>query len=233
VSAGGHLATGDAHTPSDVAHLATRDAHLASRHRHHDAARPTTLELRTTLSVVDVLAVANTRHGPAGHWHARPTADSPDHDHLASPTEAVRWLVEHGVRIPAGQPTADQLRTLAAIRELVRGLADEPSSELGIEVQERLDRAAYRVTRAGGIDAVAQGWDGFADDLLLPTLEILAQAALVSRCANPLCRFTFLDGSRNRSRRWCDPMGCGNRIRVRRSRARSQAGSCPPPRRPG
>jgi predicted RNA-binding Zn ribbon-like protein len=185
----------------------------------HPAAAPAALELRPRLGVADLLALANTRHGPAGHWHARPRADGPDHDHLASPADALRWLVDHGVGVPGGLPTEAQLRSLAAIRELVRGLVDDPSADLGPDVRERLDRAAFRVVPPDTVVAAAPGWDGFADDLLLPMLDVVAHRELVRRCANPLCRFTFLDRSRNRSRRWCDPRGCGNRIRVRRHRA--------------
>jgi len=40
----------------------------------------------------------------------------------------------------------------------------------------------------------------------------------VRLCGNPHCRLIFVDVSRNRSRRWCDSAGCGNRDRVRRYR---------------
>ncbi|MGW5559426.1 CGNR zinc finger domain-containing protein [Micromonospora sp. NPDC003944] len=29
------------------------------------------------------------------------------------------------------------------------------------------------------------------------------------------CGWLFLDSTRNHSRRWCDPLDCGNRARVR------------------
>jgi predicted RNA-binding Zn ribbon-like protein len=35
------------------------------------------------------------------------------------------------------------------------------------------------------------------------------------------CRWVFLDTTRNRSRRWCDPADCGNRARQRRHYRRS------------
>ncbi len=186
---------------------------------HPDAGPRVALELRPRLRVADVLAVANTRHGPAGHWHARPRADGPDHDHLADPATAVRWLVDHRVPVPDGLPTDEQLRPLRAIRDQVRGLVDAPAAGMSGEVADRLERAAFRVAPPDGIVAVAAGWDGLADDLLLPLLDVLVRPELLSRCGNPLCRFTFLDRSKNRSRRWCDPRGCGNRIRVRRHRA--------------
>ena len=39
------------------------------------------------------------------------------------------------------------------------------------------------------------------------------------------CGFLFLDTSRNRSRRWCDMKGCGNRAKVRRYRKRQTESS--------
>lgn len=42
-------------------------------------------------------------------------------------------------------------------------------------------------------------------------------------CSNEACRTAYYDESRNRTRRWCDPSGCGNRARVRRHRARRAA----------
>jgi predicted RNA-binding Zn ribbon-like protein len=42
-------------------------------------------------------------------------------------------------------------------------------------------------------------------------------------CANEACRVAYYDESRSRTRRWCDPSGCGNRARVRRHRARRAA----------
>jgi len=38
-------------------------------------------------------------------------------------------------------------------------------------------------------------------------------------CANPDCRWIFIDRTKGNIRRWCDAATCGNRDRVRRSRA--------------
>jgi len=38
----------------------------------------------------------------------------------------------------------------------------------------------------------------------------------VKKCADPICGWLFLDISRNRSRRWCDMAGCGNRAKAGR-----------------
>jgi hypothetical protein len=193
----------------------------------HGHAPARALVVRPRLGESDLMAVANTRHGPAGHWHARPRVDGPDHDHLADPVTAVRWLRDHGVAVPTDLPTDAQLEALRAIRDHVRSLVDDPVAPLSAPLGERLARTPFHVVpadvSAAGSDpelaAASSHWDGFTDDLLLPLLDVRARADLLRRCGNPLCRFTFLDGSRNRSRRWCDPTGCGNRIRVRRHRA--------------
>lgn len=38
-------------------------------------------------------------------------------------------------------------------------------------------------------------------------------------CANPACRWLFLDTSKNHTRRWCDMKICGNRMKARRFKA--------------
>jgi predicted RNA-binding Zn ribbon-like protein len=39
-------------------------------------------------------------------------------------------------------------------------------------------------------------------------------------CGSPDCRWAFVDATRNRSRRWCDMAGCGNRAKNRAWRLR-------------
>jgi predicted RNA-binding Zn ribbon-like protein len=62
--------------------------------------------------------------------------------------------------------------------------------------------------------------DGDLDRMLCPivrsTAELLANGPLdrLKQCAG--CGWLFLDGSRNRTRRWCDMRVCGNRAKARR-----------------
>jgi AcrR family transcriptional regulator len=44
--------------------------------------------------------------------------------------------------------------------------------------------------------------------------------ARIKVCGSPDCRWAFVDGTRNRSRRWCDMAGCGNRAKNRAWRHR-------------
>lgn len=48
-----------------------------------------------------------------------------------------------------------------------------------------------------------------ADLLTGPDVDVLR------RCAGDGCGWLFRDTTRNHSRRWCDPLDCGNRARVR------------------
>jgi len=124
--------------------------------------------------------------------------------------------------VPAGRPTGHELARLAAIRSVVRDLA-EGRDGWRVRLAALLDAPRFRLTPDAGIAATAVGWAGFADDLLVPMVELVRRGDRVSVCANPLCRLVFVDDSRNRSRRWCDNAGCGNRVRVRRYRATHDA----------
>lgn len=179
--------------------------------------------LEARRSIADVLWVANTRHGPGGHWFARVTHDEGDHDHLGSANDATRYLVDHRVQLPPEPPSADDLASLAAIREMVRGLLD-PAAGWTAEALAIMARASYRVDEAGRITATAAGWSAFLGDLLPPLLEVVRRRDRLAICGNPVCRLVFIDESRSGTRRWCDDAGCGNRDRVQRHRRRAPAG---------
>jgi hypothetical protein len=178
---------------------------------------PGTVELAPRRSLTDLLWVANTRHGPGGHWFARVTADSGDHDHLADPADAVRYLADHHVAIPPGRPDDRDLAALDAIRAMARGLVD-PSAGWTRPARAIVDDTRYRLDPDRGLAADGDGWPAFAGDLMLPLLELVRQRDRLRLCDNPVCRLVFLDGSKSGTRRWCDDAGCGNRQRVRRYR---------------
>jgi len=52
--------------------------------------------------------------------------------------------------------------------------------------------------------------------------ELLTHGPLdrLTECASDTCGWFFLDTTKNRSRRWCDMKGCGNRDKVRRYRSK-------------
>jgi len=174
--------------------------------------------------VSDLLWVVNTRHGPGGHWFARVTIDKGDHDHLASGSNAVKYLVDHRVSVPAEKVTARQIASLVLIRDMVRSLLD-PTAGWTPAARALLDRTRFRVDSGGRLAADGSGWDAFIGDLTVPLIQIVEQRDRLRMCGNPHCRLMFLDLSKNRARRWCDNAGCGNRNRVRRYRSRVRAES--------
>ncbi len=184
---------------------------------------PSVLAVAGCLSRTDLLWVANTSHGPAGHWHARPRDGAPDHDHLATPADAAEYLAAHRVAVPAGLPDACALADLGTIREMVFRLAEPDREPLTPRGRELLGAARFELSADGAVRSAALGWPGFCEDLLIPLLALIPDRARISRCSNPGCRLLFEDLSRNHGRRWCDSAACGNRDRVRRSRRRGPA----------
>ncbi|HEX5466105.1 MAG TPA: CGNR zinc finger domain-containing protein [Candidatus Limnocylindrales bacterium] len=174
--------------------------------------------MATRLSVDQLLWVANTRHGPAAHWHARVALDGPDHDHLADPQEAQAYLGAHHVPLPDGLPRPRDLARLAVVRESVRGLLTAEAPALTPDLAQLIAQARFRVAVGGGLESAAPGWAGLVEDLVLPYLTLVELRDRLRSCGNPLCRLVFVDQSKGHSRRWCDSGGCGNRVRVARHR---------------
>lgn len=171
-------------------------------------------------SITELLWVANTRHGPGGHWFARVARDDGDHDHLATVANAISYLTDHRVAVPPTPPQPADLAALVAIREMVRGLLD-PANAWTPDVLRILARTRFELDREGRLFATDTDWAALVGNLMLPLLELVRLRDRLSMCGNPFCRLVFLDGSKSRTRRWCDDAGCGNRDRVKRHRRRT------------
>jgi predicted RNA-binding Zn ribbon-like protein len=72
---------------------------------------------------------------------------------------------------------------------------------------------------------VRPSWTFVKAEAIRSCLEFLAGPTRdrLRRCDNDGCRWAFIDASRNRSRRWCDPGICGNVSKVRAYRERLRA----------
>jgi CGNR zinc finger len=182
---------------------------------------PGVIGLRPRRSLSDLLWVANTRHGPAGHWFARVGDDVGDHDHLTSAPMAVKYLSDHRVSLPAEDVTPRQLRSLDEIRQMVRGLLD-PAVGWTLAARAILDQTRFHVDVEGRLAPEGSGWDAFIGDLMVPLIQVVELRHRLRICGNPHCRLMFLDLSKNQARLWCDNAGCGNRDRVRRYRSRAK-----------
>lgn len=108
-------------------------------------------------------------------------------------------------------PLIDNVRTLSAFARTVR------KSENLEWCDSRLQWKANR-DRTNAPDTPFRKLASAALDLL--TSEAINK---LSACTNPECRWLFLDGSKNKGRRWCDMKLCGNRIKARRYRGRQRA----------
>jgi predicted RNA-binding Zn ribbon-like protein len=152
-----------------------------------------------------------------------------------------QWLTDAGEVAAAGllAPTAPPAELLA-LREGLRQLAAvncgaQADPTIVAEAEAALRRAPLLVDLAGGgrprlttADDAADGApDAYACRL---AIAVAADAYLALRargewprlkvCSSRDCRWAFVDSTRNRSRRWCDMAGCGNRAKNRTWRHR-------------
>lgn len=145
------------------------------------------------------------------------------HDWLNPATNLHRWLdaTQLDVQVTTGIDELFQLReSLAQVFLDVIDGRDPTASAL--------DQIAVLSQRARGRHQLV--WDRphnsatwslpqptLNEVLALDAADLLTDAAKRHRlgaCAE--CRWVYLDTTRNRSRRWCDPADCGNRARQRR-----------------
>ena len=166
-----------------------------------------------------LLTVANARHVRAAEADPADDDPAPVHDHLRDAEDARRFLERNGAAIPRGRPPAASLKDLRRLRQAVVTLAERDSLA---PARPLLRRAAYRLDEAGRLQTIRSGWQGFVNRLLPALLTMREQRAQLKTCANPACRWLFLDRSKNQARVWCDMAVCGNRAKVKRFLARQR-----------
>ena len=131
----------------------------------------------------------------------------------------------------AGSHVVEEARGLReALSDLLySGLDRRNSSAASLQTLERFFREARahtRLVRDGS--RLKWEWSGAETRPEFP-LWLLTRAASrlllsenvqqVRACANPECRWLFMDTSKNHTRRWCDMKLCGNRMKARRYKA--------------
>lgn len=159
---------------------------------------------------------------------------------LVGPAEAHRLArLAEAQPIRAAAALAEACRLREALHDvLVAVLQGKPVPPRELEaVSAWVASALARRRLIAARNGVRLGWEEAGDDLLSPLREVAAAAArlLVSpelervrmcgQCEEGRCGWLFLDGTRNRSRRFCSSDGCGNRAKVARHyrRQRDQA----------
>jgi AcrR family transcriptional regulator/predicted RNA-binding Zn ribbon-like protein len=171
-----------------------------------------------------LVAFLNSAHLPDG--------DDQLADDRAGPWLA-QWLTDAGQPAPAGP---DAPTDLLALREGLRQLAGincgTPADPAVVgAAQAVLDRSPLLVKLAAGGEPHVTSVDRDNAALLATAVAADAFLAVQARgewlrlkvCASPDCRWAFWDGTRNRSRRWCDMAGCGNRAKNRAWRSRQSS----------
>jgi len=197
------------------------------------------------------LAFANT-----AEWHASAHPE----EHLNSYTDVLDWgrkvgllgddqckeLLVRAAADPAG--VAGALGQALALREALYGIFSHIAHQLAPASEDLavLNAALMKALPSLRIVPVDSGYawvyagneadlDGLLGAVALSAAGLLTSPDLsrVKACADERgCGWLFMDMTRNRSRRWCDMSGCGNRAKARRHYQR-QRESHPEPRDPG
>jgi predicted RNA-binding Zn ribbon-like protein len=90
-------------------------------------------------------------------------------------------------------------------------------------VKALVDHYTYRLNvQSGELRPTARGWDAFVAGLLPALVALDEHADRLRRCANEQCQWIILDSTHGGTRTWCHSTLCGNKMRVRRFRARQR-----------
>ncbi|HXH67146.1 MAG TPA: CGNR zinc finger domain-containing protein [Candidatus Limnocylindrales bacterium] len=152
-------------------------------------------------------------------------------DFLDDPQWIADFLAFWHFRVPLPGPT--ELRELRKLRKLLRHFAEKTSAGAALrtpdlqELNSWLKVPIFRrlVENQNGLrlahEPVEIGWPAVLALIADSLAEALA-GQLQDRlkiCANSACAWVFVDRTKGRVKRWCSDATCGNRDRVRRSRA--------------
>jgi predicted RNA-binding Zn ribbon-like protein len=160
-------------------------------------------------------------------WVAAAGIDDPADGALAEGAPASAAVADGAVAV--GRGGIDALRRLReSMARVLLAVADhEAAPAADVAALGRVATGAWHRRRlVPGAGGAAATWDDAALDLrhrlaLDAATLITSPASVRDLRACDECRWLFLDATRNRSRRWCDPADCGNRVRQRRHQQRA------------
>ena len=170
-----------------------------------------------------LIAVASSAHGPEGHFGLPRggVRSNTAHDHFSDANAARDFLgVRHEFAAPPDAPPASELRRLRLLRDAVRAFARGDARTYAGLRDTLLRGTRYRLASDGTLASTHKGWTELCDLLVPPLVALGTERPRLRACGNRRCGWLFVDRSANGRRRWCDPKACGNRMKVRRYRAR-------------
>ena len=152
-------------------------------------------------------------------------------DFLDDPEWILDFLAYWRFTVPPPGPA--EIRELRKLRKFLRCLVQKTSAGQAIEpndvevLNSWLKVPVFRqlVEHQNGLqlecNAVQIGWPAALARIAASLAESLAHEPhdRLKLCANPGCLWVFVDRTKGNVRRWCNSDTCGNRDRVRRSRA--------------
>jgi predicted RNA-binding Zn ribbon-like protein len=157
-----------------------------------------------------------------------------DQEHLAGVGDLRAFLADHAVK-PAREPGERDLADVRTIRRRLRGVFEAADESAAIRaVNEILDSVQAHPYLSDHDD---EEWHLHYAPTEAPVARHLAATAAMGLavaiaeggferlgvCAWDRCRDVFVDASKNRSRRYCDPAVCGNRASAAAFRARRKS----------
>ncbi len=168
-------------------------------------------------------------------------------EYLSSYSDLMRWSHQAGLlatdeadrlareALRRSEEAAGVFARAIALREAIYGIftallaGSDPDARDVATLNAELARALGRLLLAHSPDGFAWQWasePGALDSVLWRIARSAADLLLspavtrLRQCASDTCGWLFIDTTKNRSRRWCDMRGCGNRVKARRHRAR-------------
>jgi predicted RNA-binding Zn ribbon-like protein len=147
-----------------------------------------------------------------------------DHEHgrelLGTPAQVEAWFAEHGFE--TGRLGPGGVRRARAVREALRDFVTSGRESAELADAARRARVTIDLAEARLVPQAA-GLEGALGSVLVVVYDAVRGGTWprLKTCRN--CRWAFWDASRNRSAAWCSMTLCGNRLKVRRYRARRAA----------
>jgi predicted RNA-binding Zn ribbon-like protein len=143
------------------------------------------------------------------------------HDWLVPPGNLQRWTRAAGLDASVPERVEPLVDLREALASVFLALADGrdprgPAFDV-VAAAARRAREQEHLAWDAGVAAWTLPRPTLPDVLARDAARVLTDAPACSRIgACTECRWVYLDTTRNRSRRWCDPADCGNRARQRR-----------------